>query len=614
MVIDTAQYTVPDPNPTYEWSVSELSGGVNYEDLEYELKDNQSPKALNIWFNNHILSKRWGQENAVSFALGTPILAAYPYLYKGYFIFASGTELYKFDPSAQATYQIYTGLAAKAGAFFKYNQALYYINGAQFIQWDGTTASAVTPYIPTVIINRTPTGGGDVTEDYNRLGAGFTNEFNGTGSATAYTLTDSVLDATAVTATVNGTAMTEGSEFSVNRATGIVTFSSAPPAGQNNVIITAYKTVADDISSATSCTIAMPFGGNNDNRIFFSGNGTPYYYWSGVTDPSYWPLTQYNLIGANDDAVTAFGRQQDVLIIFKSRETYAVSYTYDTTVDKAYFSCVPVSAVIGCDCPNSVQVINNRLTWLTSYGGVYTLNSTIVHDQKDILPISRNINGNAARPGLMQESGLMGTTSVCFGGKYWLCVNGHVYLWDYEIAPYTITGQIDADAGNLSWWLFDNIDASAWMIDGTNLYYGNANGNVVHFIDNFRDFGTDPINGLWRMPLRDFGFPQYLKTILELWITARSDTKTKIALRYITNNSFDGDEDYQPIIAGTFAWSNFSWDAFSWQVINYMKTFRRRPNKKKILVFGVEFSNDETGHDLNVSGITLTYTKDKTIK
>ena len=40
----------------------ELNGGLNVVDLEEKLKDNQTPKCLNVWFKDGELDKRFGQD------------------------------------------------------------------------------------------------------------------------------------------------------------------------------------------------------------------------------------------------------------------------------------------------------------------------------------------------------------------------------------------------------------------------------------------------------------------------------------------------------------------------------------------------------------------------
>lgn len=597
---------------TPEWKVRQIAGGINYEDIEYQLADDQSPYALNVWYHNRILGKRWGYKQTNNTPT-EPILTAYPYKFLGYFIFAAGTKLYRYDPATGTATMIFSGLTQQKGSFFKYNGKLYYINGANYVAWDGSSCTAVVPYIPTVVINRTPTGGGSVNQDYNRLGAGIRNSFNGTGAATAYTLTDANLDATAVTATVNGAAMVENTDFTVNRATGIVTFSVAPASGTNNVLITFYKTVQATINTILTCTRAIAFGGQNDNRIFFGGNGTPYIYWSGVTDPTYIPITQYNIIGANDDAVTCFGVQYDVLVVFKGRQMGAVTYQYDIASGKAYFPYYNINGAIGCDAPDTLQLIDNRLTWMNSYGGVHTLIGTQVKEQKDVQQISRNINGNSKRSGLLMEAGLASAIAYCFANKYWLCVGSKVYIWDYGAKPYIYSGSPEADAARLGWWVFDNIAATAFLDDGTSLYFTDANGYVQQFVNSYADNGA-AINAYWKMAIRDFGVPEWEKTVQQVFITSQTQTNMQMGIMYYSDRSAAGIPGNQIVTVSTFNLAHFNLAAFSLGVINIARTFAQKINMRGIVYFALMASNNVVNQDMNISDIKVIFNLNRLVR
>lgn len=475
---------------------------------------------------------------------------------------------------------------------------------------------AVVPYIPTVIINRTPTGGGNSNEQYNRLGAGFKNSFNGNGSATAYTLTDTNLDSTLVTATVGGVPKVEGTDFTVNRTTGIVTFTSAPASGTNNVIITAYKTVQTDIDYILNSLYVMPFGGQNDNRVFVGGGNGGYYYWTGITtagvDPTYFAYNNYNIIGLTDEAINGFGKQFDTLCIFKDREIYGVTYSFNGTT--GIFNTFPVNSQIGCDCPDTIQNINNNLVWLTSYSGVCTMVGTAVQSQRKVFVISRNIN-----PRLLAETTLKTASSVDYDGKYWLCVGDKVYLWDYFISPYVDTGNPDESAKSLSWWYFNTINAQSFIIDATILYYiDRTNGKTVKFhtaydSSQFYDFGNG-ISTLYRYPFREMGDGFYEFSVSKGYIGVRGDNKTEFDVMYITSDDPYGDPSTEQIEVGSFSWSNFSWANFTWGVMGPNFESVLIPGAKNVRYFGCEFSNSDAGKDMNISSIKWEYKITKKVK
>ncbi|MDR1574097.1 MAG: DUF2460 domain-containing protein, partial [Clostridiales Family XIII bacterium] len=295
-------------------------GGLNVSDLAFRLADTQSPRMLNMWITDRILASRPGQAWE-SDSLPANIVSVHKKLFKGRIVFHAGGSLYaklpsEFgEPGEFATEEIFSGISANAGRFYEFKGLLLYKNDPDYVEYDGQAARRVAGYAPVVLINGTPAGtGGDTAEAYNLYGAGFRNRFNGDGSSTAYRLTDSGLDsAPAVTALVGTQEIVEGAGLTVNRQTGVVTFSSAPAAGQNNVTITAYKTPAEDNAKIAGCKYMIGYGGENNSRLFTAGNGSGEYYCSGALDHTYWPDTGHNSAGTKSNDVTGFGEQYDTL-------------------------------------------------------------------------------------------------------------------------------------------------------------------------------------------------------------------------------------------------------------------------------------------------------------
>ena len=473
-------------------------------------------------------------------------------------------------------------------------------------------------------MNRLPGSGGNThatdpsVDDYNRLQPGFKNSFNGDGSSKAYQLTDMNLDVTAVTATVGGVAKTENTDFTVNRTTGVVTFTTAPATGQDNVIIIAYKTHSDWISSIISCTRAISFTGANGNRIFFGANGTSYYYYSDATRPEYFPLNQYNLINSNDGEITGFGLQNDTLVVFKTSSIYGITYSYSTTTAVASYPCLNINSNIGCDCPGTICLIDNKLTWVTSSLGVFTLvnqlnTSGSATIYRNVNPIGRNINGNSRLSGLLQEANLTDAVAVDFGGKYWISVNGHVYLWDYRLTPYQNLADTDKAQLQLSWWLFDGLPVTCFVQDGTNLYFGDSNGYVQHFENSFADNGA-AIPAHWKMKVNHLNEPNILKTVKKIWLSCRTDTATNLSITYYTDNSPNGIADAQTILIASFDLDNWDLDNFTLGVNNWFGEWRRVPPMKNVQAFSFRLDNANANEDLNVSDIIVQFIPVKEVR
>ncbi|HEY5586711.1 MAG TPA: hypothetical protein VIK78_19755 [Ruminiclostridium sp.] len=613
MAYKTTKFNIQaQPQPKF-WpsSPSLLNGGVNYTEKEYKLAENQSPNILNMTFINGELGIRAGQEHLNAAEVVEPICyGSYKYKFMGNFVKHCGTQLYKQDAITGVSTSIFSGLNASESKIFKFNGKLYLKQTGKYIVWDGTTATAVIPYIPTVIINRTPTGGGDTNENYNRLGAGLTNKFHGNNVATVFTLTDVNLDATVIICTIGGVVKTEGTHFSVNRTTGLVTFSTAPAIGINNVILTLFKTVQTDIDAILNCLAAIAFGGQNDNRLFVGNNGSGYFYWTGITtagiDPTYFAYNNYNIIGLTDENITGFGKHYDTLCILKEREIYGETYSFDGT--KGVFNTFAISSEIGCDCPNTIQSINNNLTFLNSRNGAYVLVGTAVNSQRNVFPISRNIN-----PRLLAETNLKSASSIDFNGKYWLCVNDKVYLWDYFLSPYSDTGNPEESAKRLSWWYFDSINAASWLVDDTLMYCDRATGLTVQFHNDFHDFGG-LISALYRYPLRLIGGGIYEFDLLTGYVMVRGDTRSTFKVVYFTSDDIFGDSATERIEVGSFSWSDFSWSSFTYGVMGPLFNWELSPYEKGIRYFGCEFTNEVIGTDMNISGVQWRYKIGKLIR
>lgn len=600
-----------------------LDGGYSLKYDPSQLRDNQSPYMPNMAFVNGELSKRQGQTYVYPSSLGTGgFNGAFERLYKNQKVFAWGTALYT-QSGSSAPVQIMSGLANSKGTFFQFNGILYYLNGTNYVQWNGTTASNVVGYIPTITISRTPTGGGTANEQINLLQPGFKDSFSGNGTATAFQLSQTVLDATAITAVVNGTAINEDAGLTVNRTTGIVTFTSAPSTGTNNVVITAYKTQAVYANRILNCTMAISYGGENDTRMFFAGNPnfSNRLFRSGVADPTYWPDLTFQNVGSDAEAITGLAKHFDKLIVFKERSIFSVVYDntpyqsmWGSAQTSVSFPTAPLNSAIGCNMPGSIQIIDNNVVFGNTENGLFILVSSATKDERIVRPISGNINGNPIRPGFLNipKSLLLSASTVDFDGKYILCVGTEAFVWDYKIGPYINTGDMAADEERLKWFYWSNINAACWIQYDQQLFYGDrVTGHLVQFQSNFNDFGAS-IPAVWKSKVFNFNLPDYLKTITEMWFTTRASSYSNISIRYLSEY---GDViDTASVNTASWSWTRFAWDQFSFAVSQFAPTIKTKPKIKKVIYFQVEFSNNVFNQNLSLLSIIIRYLTVRKVK
>lgn len=610
-------------DPVYEYPLgTEIPfAGLNLRDVEMKIGDGQSPSMQNVNLDDRgAITKRRGQKYLFASSLGAGgINGYYEELYYNFQVFAQGTKLYKYDEDTDTRTEIATGLANAQGNFYTFNDVLYYKNGTDYkaISSAFVVTNAVgagsTAYIPTLTIGRAPTGGGTAYEQFNLGQPGFKDSFSATTGATAYTLSLATLDATLVTATVGGVAKTETTDFSVNRTTGIVTFTVAPTAGTNNVIITAYKTVSGAFDKIIKCIYSDLYGGGSqDSRIFTCGNDSfkNAYYYTGLTgntatDATYWPENNYNRIGADTKKIYGWTKLYSKLLAMKEDGIYSITYSSGTVT----FPVSVLNSQVGCDMPGSIQIIKNLPVYGNTKSGLWMITSTLIESEKNVNPISGYINGvKNLRAGLLDESvaDLLACSSLDDGRKYYICVGSKVWVWDYEMAPYT--GNQDL----LIWFYYSNVNARQWAYMNREVYYGDRTiGQLVKFQDNLNDFGL-AINAFWKSKALDFRTPNWIKTVQDLYYATRSSTNTNITLtltddkKIAIKNILIKSESFS--WANSKFWSEFTWKVFLFQVTKHIKLKHRTVN------FQFMFSNNELNKNLSIMSVTLRYSKDQLVR
>lgn len=442
-----------------------------------------------------------------------------------------------------------------------------------------------------------------------------------------YQLPQKHLDNTTVKASVNAeNDLVEGVHFTVDRENGTVNFLDGtspygiPAKGTNNVWITASKTAfeADEVTPKkkriTGCRAAVRFGGETagvtgGTRVFVMANPAfPLCYWRSdlglhiSAGMGYFPDTSEEVLDQNSDAITAAAKMGSELIIFKENSIFAVGYSFDG--QDVYYPVRECHSAIGCDMPGSVQLIDNRLVFAHSKGGVYMLASSNNDLENIVKPISANINSL-----LLAEKDLKGASSCDYDRYYWLCANGRVYLWDYDTTPYYNYADYDKAQKRLAWYRFDNIRATDFFEDG-GLCYGGENG-IVKFAKSRNDFG-EAINAWFKSKAFDLGSPEDEKTFVNLYPSFSMDGN--ILVRVTAGNERMDVFRTAEFDIRSFDWSDFNWSAFTWNRIKYAKTFAMRLNMRRAAFLQVKVSGSEIDRGVGLSGLRVTYYVNRKMK
>lgn len=554
----------PPHPPAYQFPGG-YCGGINTQLSPDLIRENETPDCCNISFDDGgVPTKRkgWEKLNASSWG-ATPIRGMYEFWKIGasepIFLVAWGGKIWSVasDGTKTSLMSSPANITDTTTGFFTMNDTCYAYTGTEFVQYTGSgTVATVVGYVPKYTTGRSPDGTTSAAdEELNLLSNSWKDVFTGTVAATDYHLSFTGLSATLVKAWVDGVEKTETTDFTVNRTTGVVTFSVAPGAVQ--VIIQAEKDNLNDPTDITKCTIFSVYGGKEDTRVFAAGHPTlvNYRWRSYLVDPTYWPISAFELITSDAEAVTGFGRMIDYQIIYKE---YSQQYSYVNEVSGVVsFPVLPLNDEYGCASARTIAPAQGGLLAL-SYRGVIWTQPSLVRGQANCKMISAKVNDT--RTSTTQVIGILDHTkaeieaafSILINQKYYLHIDDTVWILDLKYS--------DLVSGIYCWYRYTGLpgSASCFLDRSGDLYFGdNTNGLVYKPIDNvdpmleYNDDGA-AIDSYWFTPFLFMGLRNYIKKFerLNLTFAGQPDSGHQvsvytdqgpedIALTYSDSRSFD---------------------------------------------------------------------------
>lgn len=406
----------------------------------------------------------------------------------------AGTKIYEGDYDSPT--ELYSDAKNSRSRSWQFGDKVCILDGKALLIWDGITVekASTNAKIPVTLIGGNPAGGGTSYYALNLLSPGFTEQFLGTVGTTEYHLSYTDLDDTEVKAEVlqnDGTwnTLVENTDFTVNRETGVVTFTTAPGespvTGEDNVKITAYKTVEGYADRVNKCSIGTLYGASGDlNRLFISGNPDDeyvnYQWYSAANDPTYFPDTNYQLIGTAKSAIVGYSVISSYLAVFKDKqevEQNIVLVSSSTIKDEVTFATQTTLHGSPSICSDAHGYLAGEPIFLTSLG-VYALTSQDITGRELTNLRSFFLNGK-----LLDETDLDKAYAFVYKDFYILAVNGVLYILDGlqsvqtdKSAPYSTRQFVG--------YFRDNVDANTmWEEDGA-LWFGSKTGKVCKFYTN----------------------------------------------------------------------------------------------------------------------------------
>lgn len=602
-------YQFPAPE-TVRQTVVRRFGGLDLRTHPTKAALSRSPDMQNmICEQNDFLVKRTGWQTLADF--DTPVYGLFALPDGSGAVVHAGQTLY-----LRAADGTQTALCADMNeAFsqsFTMNGVLYLLDGKTYravrrkaddTAWESVPVRDIA-FVPTTTVSAAPTGGGQSYEAVNLLTPKRINTFIGNGSATQFQVDAKELDDAPVTATVNGSAVTVSS---VNRATGMVTLASAPPngSGLSNVTITFSKTVAGHADKVNRCRFAGLYGGKNDTRVFVAGNpDEPACDWqSGLYDPTYFPDTGYTRMGTDAAAIMGYLRQYESQIVVKAggaQESASFLRTWLMADDgTALYPLKQGAQGAGALARRTFAALNDLPLYLSARGvmGVY---GTAVAEQRTIRPVS-----DAVLPRLAQEDGLENACAAVHEGKYYLAVNGHMYVAD---------GALTEEDGAPAWFYWTNVPAQCLAVLDGRLCFGTADGRLCRFSlpgepRAYQD-GDAPIDAYWRTPTLPLSQWGRVKSVRDVIPTLMPYPRSGATVQY---------ENESGVLTALsrnmdlFSFETLDFSRFSFRCVPGAVSYRTRWRQHKTPLFAVRIGNDRPDEPFGLLALTVRWTLGRTV-
>ncbi|SCI66770.1 Uncharacterised protein [uncultured Clostridium sp.] len=473
--------------------------------------------------------------------------------------------------------------------------------------------------VPLVAISRHPDGGGTDYQPVNLLSRGWQESFLCTAEDTVYQLlfdglaTDPV-KCEKLAADGSWQTLTEGTDFSVDRAAGRLTFVSAPGespiSGQDNLKVTAFREWAGYAGRIDGCRVLETYGVNAAaDRLFVTGNGDyPNYDWySEYNDPTFFGDTRYSVLGQDDAAVVGYSIVGDLLAAHKASSENGRNVILrrgEMADGQAAFPAVGALQGEGAISPYSFCYLGTEPLFLTG-AGVYAITPKDVTGERYTQSRSFFLDG-----ALTKEPGLADAFATRYRDFYLLCCGENLYLLDGLVRDY------DRARPESAWqyegYLFPGLNARVlWEGADGALYFGRADGAVCRFAtdvqapESYFDDGQ-PIEAYWDMA--DFSGREFFrnKTIrfIAVQLAAAADTgvtvKSQVRGAWRTLWDSAGRARY-------FSWGDLRWSQLSWTGDATPRTLGKKIRIKKVDKTRFRLQNSAGGQPFGLYQVGLEY-------
>ena len=544
--------------------------------------------------------------------------------YEGTVLVHAGTKLYVDGEQPQLIYEAMPDTRSTA---YRLAGKLVFLTGEtmlvhEYSEADGHTVrpASEAATVPQVTVGRAPNGGGETLDQVNMLTPKFCDSFLSDGTAKEYQLSFFPLTADAVRAEILGTdnewaQKTEGTDFTVNRETGVVTFNTAPAkspvSGEDNVKIYAASEHEGYADRVNGCTFGIIYGlqGASD-RLFISGNKhfPNYDFFSKLRDPLYFGDVDYGTIGKEGVPITGYSIVDGILATHKSaddneRNCYLRSGRLtDNDLTPTEFPVTQVIQGAGAISAQSFAYINEPL-YLTK-DGIYATTPYEYNGRLYSQKRSFYLDGK-----LLKEADLSQAVAVAWDEFYMLCVEDRVYILD--AAQKDRSGVTRGSEYQYEAYYWTNVPARVWYKDDDALYFGAEDGRVYRFftekmsVFSYNDNGA-AIAARWDFMHKGKNFHKN-KTLTRFAANLASTPNSSLVVFYRRSTDYDYTEAAFDARISYFMYSTLRYGGFVYGGNSEAKTISRKLKIKKYDSCVISLRNEKPDEGIILYALTLEF-------
>jgi hypothetical protein len=548
---------------------------------------------------------------------------SYGFIHAGTNIYHNGTLLY-------------SNAADNRSKSWEFKDRLYILDGKKFLVAYSTESGGVTTwhiepvennaYIPTLTISKDPEGGGESYEDLNLLTPAFTEEFLGKASVKDYNMSFKDLDNTPpkvwlLNSSGEWVEQTYGSAYTCDYTNGIVSFTNAPGVspitGQDNVRITAYRTVSGSADMINKCTFGTLFGVNGAlDRLFVSGN--PDYinrdWYSGWYDATYFTDTSYSMLGSSGSAIMGYSVISNYLAAHKDymeKDQNIILRQGDLVDNEPSFRIVNTLQGAGAVGKYTFAYLMTEPLFLTK-SGIYAVTAQDITGEKYAQNRSYFLDGKLLNENYMEEA-----FGFVYKDMYWLCLNNVAYILD-GLQPIHTDKSKPYSTRQYVGYYRTNLPARVMWEKDERLYFGTDDGRICRFhkdkysLPSYNDDG-EPIEAVWETPDIDGKLFYKNKTLryIALRLDAAQSTSVEIWVmnrgiwQFIKKDESSG--KYLSFSKLIFSKMSFSGDTTQ-------HTFPTKVRVKKVDKFRLRLVNGELNEPFGLYNIAFEYVENGNYK